>query len=256
MPHAIHSVRAFAFAAAALTLYSGEARAADDDSCRPSCRDGYVCIDGGCVSACNPVCEAGQRCTSAGACVEAGGAKRTRKKARAISDEWSPDGGDAWSWNIGLKGGRLFEGEVYVEVVDQTVDSDAGAMLMVNVDALVGRRISMGGFAFRAAFDLGNTDTTITTLGGTLKARLDIGEIELRPGVAVGYQVVDVDESEVDDITGFDIGGFMEVSIPFVDAAHGLVELGFITQPSGGNDDGEITWGPIIYLLVGVEFGG
>jgi hypothetical protein len=30
--------------------------------CVPDCSPGYVCIDGKCISACNPPCEAGQRC--------------------------------------------------------------------------------------------------------------------------------------------------------------------------------------------------
>ena len=30
--------------------------------CVPDCSPGYVCIDGKCISACNPLCEPGQRC--------------------------------------------------------------------------------------------------------------------------------------------------------------------------------------------------
>lgn len=42
--------------------------------CLPSCRVGYVCISGQCVSACNPVCSAGEVCTERGECVPAGDA--------------------------------------------------------------------------------------------------------------------------------------------------------------------------------------
>jgi hypothetical protein len=31
-------------------------------ACVPDCSPGYVCIDGKCLSACNPLCERGQRC--------------------------------------------------------------------------------------------------------------------------------------------------------------------------------------------------
>jgi hypothetical protein len=30
--------------------------------CVPDCSPGYVCIEGKCISACNPLCEPGQRC--------------------------------------------------------------------------------------------------------------------------------------------------------------------------------------------------
>jgi hypothetical protein len=31
-------------------------------ACIPDCSPGYVCIEGKCISACNPLCEPGQRC--------------------------------------------------------------------------------------------------------------------------------------------------------------------------------------------------
>jgi hypothetical protein len=40
--------------------------------CVPRCRSAYVCIRGQCVSACNPPCEPGEKCTGEGACVPEG----------------------------------------------------------------------------------------------------------------------------------------------------------------------------------------
>ncbi len=37
--------------------------------CVPTCRSGFVCVHGTCVSACNPPCAAGSTCTAAGECV-------------------------------------------------------------------------------------------------------------------------------------------------------------------------------------------
>lgn len=39
--------------------------------CVPACRSGYICVQGQCVSACNPPCPAGQQCTAEGECVAA-----------------------------------------------------------------------------------------------------------------------------------------------------------------------------------------
>lgn len=37
--------------------------------CVVPCRSGFTCVDGSCLSACNPPCEAGLTCTSAGECI-------------------------------------------------------------------------------------------------------------------------------------------------------------------------------------------
>jgi hypothetical protein len=38
-------------------------------ACVPTCRSGYTCIAGQCISACNPPCAAGEQCTASGECV-------------------------------------------------------------------------------------------------------------------------------------------------------------------------------------------
>jgi hypothetical protein len=45
------------------------AQTAADKQCVPQCRTGYVCVEGACVSACNPPCAAGEMCASDGNCV-------------------------------------------------------------------------------------------------------------------------------------------------------------------------------------------
>lgn len=48
--------------------------AAGESSCFPTCRVGFTCIGGQCVSACNPPCAAHERCTAEGECVGKGAA--------------------------------------------------------------------------------------------------------------------------------------------------------------------------------------
>lgn len=48
-----------------LLLFADVARA---ETCQPACRKGYVCVKGACVSACNPPCATGERCTGTGEC--------------------------------------------------------------------------------------------------------------------------------------------------------------------------------------------
>ena len=39
------------------------------DDCAPTCRPGFLCHEGKCISACNPACESGLVCTPKGQCV-------------------------------------------------------------------------------------------------------------------------------------------------------------------------------------------
>ena len=47
----------------------GASDAAWAQKCIPECRDGFVCVDGECVSACNPPCSEGERCSGDGFCI-------------------------------------------------------------------------------------------------------------------------------------------------------------------------------------------
>ena len=93
------------------------------------------------------------------------------------------------------------------------------------------------------------------TIGGTLKGRFALkGGTQLRPGVIFAYQITTVDE--VDDINGLNVGFTFEAAFPLKDFNAIVAEIGFTTQPSGGNSDVDVTWSPIFYLTVGYEFGG
>src|SRR5262245_27899863 len=52
-------------------------------ACEPACRAGYSCVQGQCVSSCNPPCSPGDVCTSTGECVPG-----------AAQSERVPDTGD------------------------------------------------------------------------------------------------------------------------------------------------------------------
>lgn len=45
---------------------------AGSQQCLPSCRTGYLCVSGQCMSACNPICPAGEMCSERGECVAGG----------------------------------------------------------------------------------------------------------------------------------------------------------------------------------------
>ncbi|MCA9597771.1 MAG: hypothetical protein KC776_30875 [Myxococcales bacterium] len=167
------------------------------------------------------------------------------------------------TWSLGLKAGVLVPGSVYVKELDRNLDTSMGPLALASIDGIVAPKLSLGAFLLHArpSLDVGGDDlsTAITTLGATIKARFgDPQAIQFRPGIAFGYQLIDLTEGDddFDVIKGFDIGGLFEVSIPTGSSLRVPIELGFISQPVGGNDQTDVTFSPIFYLAAGVEFGG
>jgi hypothetical protein len=157
------------------------------------------------------------------------------------------------TWSVGGKLGYLMSGDAYVDSgsFEGEVETGSGAAVVVSADAMVAPRLSVGGFAFAATPD----DVRILTFGGTIKARFHAAPaIQIRPGAAVGYQTIDIEGA--DSTKGFDLGAFVEVAhvVPGR-RLEWLLELGFITQPSGGNADIDLSFGPIFYVAGGVGFG-
>ena len=50
------------------------------------------------------------------------------------------------SWNLGIKGGIFFPGEVYVNPPDDYFDTEMGWLINISADAMVAPKLSMGGF--------------------------------------------------------------------------------------------------------------
>ena len=48
---------------------SASRRTGDPNQCLPACRSGFTCLDGACVSLCNPVCPRGELCSQYGECL-------------------------------------------------------------------------------------------------------------------------------------------------------------------------------------------
>ena len=161
------------------------------------------------------------------------------------------------SWNMNFKGGILLPGTVTVEGYDG--DTNLGWIINTAFDAVVAEKLSMGGYFFYSGTSEAETgedlSANIMTIGGTLKGRFALrGGTQLRPGVIFAYQLTSGDA--FDDVTGLNVGFTFEAVFPLKDFNAIVGEIGFTSQPSGGNSDADVTWAPIFYLTVGYEFGG
>lgn len=166
------------------------------------------------------------------------------------------------SWDLGASAGVLFPGEMYYDgyMFEGEIETEASIVSHFYADAWLGENLSMGAFVLLGSIehDWSSDNAFLTTFGMALKGRffLPFGGAQLRPGLTLGYQVIDPDISGVDEVTGFDVGAVLEVVVPFSERIAGVTQLSFISQPAGGNDDADVTFSPIMFLSFGVEVGG
>lgn len=66
-------------------------------SCVPDCRSGFICLQGTCVSACNPPCSAHEQCTGAGQCVASTAPPAWPAEPTATSPDREPESPGAHS---------------------------------------------------------------------------------------------------------------------------------------------------------------
>ena len=161
----------------------------------------------------------------------------------------------AQNWNMNIKAGAIFPGTVTIEGID--FGTETGWILNSAYDAILVEKLSMGGYFFYAGVteEESGEGANIMTIGGTIKARcpLQSGN-QVRAGLILAYQMTSGDV--FDDVEGFNAGFTGEYVIALKNKKAVVVELGFTSQPAGGNADADVTWAPIFYLTVGYEFGG
>lgn len=161
------------------------------------------------------------------------------------------------SWNWNFKGGVMLPGTVTIEGFD--VDTETGWILNTAFDALLMPKFSMGGYLLYSGVTEAETGESLSAnvfaIGGTLRARFQLeGGIQLRPGVILAYQSTSGDA--FDDVSGLNVGLSFDVVFPLKGFNAIVGEIGFTSQPSGGNEDADVTWAPIFYIAVGYEIGG
>lgn len=165
------------------------------------------------------------------------------------------------SWGVALKGALLTEGEVRLDGDDfeAKMQTETAILGVVEAHRWVAEGFGIGVYGAFATLSVEDTDdgeATLRVVGATLKTRFDMGDAtELRLGVNIGYQQVEPEDSDSDEINGLGVGATADLVFGTASTRF-LGTVGFLSQPSGGNDDIELTFEPIWYFGAGVEFGG
>jgi len=154
--------------------------------------------------------------------------------------------------------GYMFEGEMYADEFDAYFSVGETILIRAEYDYYLSDYIGIGpyytlGFPFYSTY---YEEVTMNEFGAVIKGRFPVGEqLTIKPGVYFGYRAYSGDA-----YLGVDPGNGMGLNVS-VAAQYNLkgkikpfVDLGILTQPSGGNDETNITYGPTFQMNFGITF--
>lgn len=191
------------------------------------------------------------------------------KKTAAKKDESKASGAGfekfkSKKYDIGFSAGFWLPGTIDIE--DVSVDKDIGPLIRIFADSYINPKFAVGGyFSYSTAvisYESVEADADFLELGISFKPRFFIEpDIAVKPGLNIGYRIAQRElligyESSDTDTSSQGLGVNLSVELQFMQPGDYIffVEGGFITQPSGGNSDADVTWGPILYLTCGIAF--
>lgn len=161
------------------------------------------------------------------------------------------------SWAFVAKGGLSMSGPGDINIGGYKAKPKVSPMLKADFDGILIEKLSMGLFFIYASMGIENysKSSNVMTIGGTIKPRFALSDdIQIRPAIAFGYQYIK-NEDMTDNSNGFDVGGQLEIAKYLANGGAIVGELGFISQPVGGDGTIDITFPPILYISIGYEFG-
>jgi hypothetical protein len=167
----------------------------------------------------------------------------------------SPASAQEKTTEFGITGGLLLAGEVYLAEFDTWLDTDTSLLVRLTYDSFQIPSLGFGGFLNFASVGVADESGTMVTIGGAIKPRWYLGAAKdqtIDVGLNLGYRSVSSD-AFTEDVSGLALNLSAEYMKPLGDRQL-IVDVGFITQPTGGNDATDVTWDPIFYLTAGITF--
>lgn len=160
--------------------------------------------------------------------------------------------------DIGIGAGYNLGGTVKVSGAD--LDMEGNFLLQAFADFYLVEKFSWGVYAKfgpGVKSDISTETATMYEFGMGLKPRFIVsdGKMAIRPGLEIGYRIIDLDvDAEGVDVNGLGLNANVEVQFLTSSSIVPFGQIGFLTQPSGGNDFDDVTWAPMFYLMAGVAF--
>jgi hypothetical protein len=93
-------------------------------------------------------------------------------------------------------------------------------------------------------------------IGGSIKPRFPLadGSVVIKPGLNIGYRMYSSDSDVMDETKSMGLNVSVEVQFDAKSVVVPYFEIGFLSQPVGGNKVTDVTFPPFIYFGGGVAF--
>ena len=167
--------------------------------------------------------------------------------------------------DFGIAPGILFSGDIYVSLYGERVKQNSSFLLRTYADAFVIPQISFGLYFNYTTLNLEkaievfgekieSTGTAIWEIGASIKPRFILSEkFALKPGINIGHRRF-AGENDFTTWQGLALNASCELQYRLPGWVNIFAETGFLYQPYGGNEDTDITFDPIFYLVLGIVF--
>ncbi|MEO1030724.1 MAG: hypothetical protein AAFX55_04935 [Bacteroidota bacterium] len=158
---------------------------------------------------------------------------------------------DEFGFSIGLQTG----GEAYIAEFDEFVALESGLSLLGFYDFFITDKFAIGANANVAfpSLELSDESVTFYELALALKVKFSLSDkVSYKPGANFGYRLITAED--IDTIEGLGLNLTNEFQFHISETITPFVDVGFISQAAGGNDEFNATFSPIIVIRVGIVF--
>ncbi len=159
----------------------------------------------------------------------------------------------------GFSVGILSGGDVYIAELDENFDLESGVSILGFYDFFItpGFAVGVNGNIAFPYLSLIDENVTFYELALALKPKFSLSDkVSYKPGFNLGYRVVTSDElSDTGGaIQGLGLNLTNELQFHISESFTPFLDVGFISQPAGGNDDFNATFSPLIVIRAGLAF--
>jgi hypothetical protein len=148
--------------------------------------------------------------------------------------------------------GYMFEGEMYVAEIDQYFSVGETILLRAEFDHYFSDKVGIGAYLSYGSpyYSYVYEEISMIEAGALFKLRFPAGDkFQIKPGVYFGYRSYGDDAG-----TGFGINANVGIQYSVSEKVKPFFELGILSQPAGGNDDSDVTYGPTFQASIGITF--
>ena len=158
--------------------------------------------------------------------------------------------------DFSLLAGLLLPGELFISTgsVDTYPETAMSPFFILGLDLSQSKALSFGAYYqfTNMGYDAIDGTDIYHTIGLCISPLFYTKTITIKPNIKLGYRSIPGGSSSADSVQGF----ATDFGIQFQKRAEGLqpiVEIGFIAQPSGGNDAVYFEFSPIFYFAAGFK---